>query len=92
MAGLHHVGDLPGPHDHLTDPTHRLGVGRRDRDRPQVVQDVLGGDRGRPDPGLGERQILGHARAQVMTHHQHVEVLGHRVRPCAAASDWSSPG
>ena len=71
--------DLPGPADDLADPAHRLRVGRGDRDRAHVVQDVLGGDGGRPDPGLGEGQVLGHPRVEVVADHQHVEVLGDGV-------------
>ena len=42
---------------------------------PDVVEQVLGGDSGRPDPALGEGQVLGHRRVQVVADHQHVEVL-----------------
>ena len=52
---------------------------RHHREHAQVVQHVLGGDRLAPDPALGERQVLGDARVEVMADHQHVEVLVDRV-------------
>ena len=76
---LHHVRGLPRADHHLADPAHRLRVRPDHRDRTHVVEDVLGGDRRRPDPALGEGQILGHGGVQVMAHHQHVEVLVDRV-------------
>ena len=42
---------------------------------PEVVEHVLGGDGGRPDPALGEGQVFGQRRVQVVADHQHVEVL-----------------
>ena len=42
---------------------------------PEVVQDVLGGDRLAADAALGERDVLGDRRIEVMAHHQHVEML-----------------
>ena len=76
---LHHVRGLPGAHDDLADAAHRLRVAADDRDRADVVQHVLGGDGRRPDAALGERQVLGHRRVEVVADHQHVEVLGERV-------------
>ncbi len=78
-ACLHHVRGLPGAQHHLADPAHRLRVGADDGDRAEVVQQVLGGHRGRSDPALRERQVLRHGRVQVVADHQHVEVLGERV-------------
>jgi hypothetical protein len=43
------------------------------------VQHVLGGDRLAADPRLGERDVLGHPRVEVVAHHRHVEVLVERV-------------
>ncbi len=74
-AALHHVRGLPGAHHHLADAAHGLGVAADHRDGADVVQQILGGDGGRPDATLGEREILWDAGVQVMTHHQHVEVL-----------------
>jgi hypothetical protein len=81
---LHLVRGLPGADDHLADAPHRLRIRRHHRDRAEVVQDVLGGDRLLADPRLGERDVLGDRGIEVVAHHQHVEVLGdrvHRVRP-----------
>ncbi len=81
---LHLVRGLPSADDHLADPAHGLAVRRDDAKRAEVVQDVLGGDGLPPDAALGERHVLGNARIQVVTHHQHVQVLIeriHRERP-----------
>ena len=74
-AALHHVRGLPGAQHDLADAAHRLRVRADHRDRAQVVEDVLGGDRRRADAALGEGQVLGHGRVEVVAHHQHVEVL-----------------
>ena len=39
---------------------------------------------------LGERDVLGDRRVEVMAHHQHVEVLVDRVDRVRAASGWST--
>lgn len=74
-ALLHHMGDLPGAADDLTDAAHGLGVGGGDGEGPYVVQDVLGRDGTGPDAGLGEGEVLGDARVEVVADHQHVEVF-----------------
>ena len=76
---LHHVGYLPGPGDDLADAAHRLGVGGRDRQSADVVQDVFRRDRGGADAGLREREVFGHRGVEVMTDHEHVEMLSDRV-------------
>ena len=75
---LHDVRGLPGADDRLADAAHGLRVGADHRDRAEVVQHVLGGHRRRPDPGLGEGQVLGDRRVEVVADHQHVEVLVER--------------
>ena len=72
---LHLVPRLPGAEDDLTNAPHCLGVGRDDAERPQVMQDILGGDGFPADAGFGERHIFGDAPIQVVAHHQHVQVL-----------------
>mmetsp|Transcript_34565 Transcript_34565/g.63538 ORF Transcript_34565/g.63538 Transcript_34565/m.63538 type:complete len:492 (+) Transcript_34565:574-2049(+) len=72
---LHLVGGLPRPGDDLAHPPHGLRIARYHRQRAQVVHDILRRDRLRPYPRLGERHVLGNGRIQVMTHHEHVEVL-----------------
>jgi hypothetical protein len=74
-AALHHVRGLPGADDDLTDPSHRLRVAADHRDGTEVVQQVFGGDRRRADAAFGEREILWDAGIEVVTHHQHVEML-----------------
>src|SRR6267154_2755887 len=44
-ALLHHVCGLPGAQHHLAGPAHRLRVAADHRDRADVVQQVLCGDR-----------------------------------------------
>ena len=72
---LHLVGGLPGADDDFADPPHRLAVRRHHAEGAEIVQDVLGGDRLAPDAALGEGDILGDARVEVVAHHQHVEML-----------------
>src|SRR5271165_775892 len=71
---LHLVGGLPGADDHFADAAHGLGVRGEHRKRPQVMQNVLCGDRLAPDARLGEGDVFGDAGVEVVTHHQHVEV------------------
>ena len=56
-ARLHRVRRLPGADDRLARAAHRLRVGADHRDRAEVVQDVLGGDRRRR--GCGSRRTRG---------------------------------
>src|SRR4051794_17671056 len=74
-AALHHVRGLPGAHPDLADPAHRRRVRADHRDGPEVVQQVLRGDRRRPDAALGEGEVLRDAGVQVVADHEHVEVL-----------------
>ncbi len=71
----HHVRGLPGADDRLAHAPHGLRVAADDRDRAEVVQDVLGGDRRAADARLGEREVLRDLRVQVVADDQHVEVL-----------------
>ena len=77
--GLHLVSGLPGSDDHLADPAHGLGIRGDHGKGPQVVQDVLRGNGLAADARLGESDIFGNVRVQVMTHHQHVQVFIHSV-------------
>ncbi len=43
------------------------------------MQDVLGGNGFLADAALGERQVFGNGRVQVVAHHQHVHVFVQRV-------------
>src|SRR5690606_10036640 len=72
---LHLVRGLPGTGDDFADASHGLAVGADHRERPQVMQDVLGGDGLAADAALGEGHVLGNARVQVVADHQHVQVL-----------------
>ena len=92
---LHLVRRLPGPDDDLADAAHRLRIRRQHRERSQVVQDVLGGDRLAPDTRFGERDVLGDSRIEVMAHHQHVQVLidgVDRIRPRRIGRRWQHVG
>ena len=76
---LHLVRRLPGADDHLADATHRLRIRRQHRERAEVVQDVLGRDGLAADARLGERDVLGDRRVEMVADHQHVEMLVDRV-------------
>ena len=49
------------------------------REGAEIVEDVLGGDGLLADAALGEGDVLGNARIQVMADHQHVQMLVHGV-------------
>ena len=72
---LHFVRRLPGPDNDFADPAHGLRVGGHHRDGTEIVQAVFGGDRLGPDARLGERNVLGDLRIEVMADHQHVQML-----------------
>ena len=76
---LHLVGRLPGTHDDLADAPHGLGVRGEHADGPQIVEDILGGDGLGADARLGEGEVLRDPRVQVVTHHEHVQMLVHGV-------------
>jgi hypothetical protein len=78
---LHLVRGLPGLNDDFADPAHCLAVGGHHAERAEIVQDVLGGDRLAPDPALGESDILGEARVEVMADH-----LDHLPRAASATA------
>ncbi len=71
----HLVRRLPGPADHFAHPPHRLAVGGDNRQRAQVVQNILGGDRLLANPALSEGHILGDILVEMVADHQHVEML-----------------
>jgi hypothetical protein len=56
-------------------PAHGLAVGRHHADGAQVVQDVFRRDGLAADAALGEGEVFGDARVEVVADHQHVEVL-----------------
>ena len=43
------------------------------------MKNVFGSDRFGPNTRIGKRNILGNRRRQVMTDHQHVDVLVHGI-------------
>ncbi len=76
---FHLVRALPGAQYHFAHAPHRLRVGRQHGQRAQVVQDILGGDGFAPDARFGKGDVLGDRGIEVVTHHQHVEMLVQRV-------------
>jgi len=52
-----------------------LRVRRDHAEGPQIVQDVFGGDGFATNAGLGKGHVFRNAAAEVMAHHQHVEVF-----------------
>ena len=76
---FHLVGGLPGAADHFADASHRLRIRRHHADRAEIVKNVFGPDGFRANARIGKRHIFGNRRRQVMTHHQHVDVLVHGV-------------
>jgi hypothetical protein len=85
------VRGLPGPRDHLTDAAHRLAVARHHADGADVVQHVLGGNRLAADATFGEGHVFRHVLVEVMTDHEHVQMLVEGVdgeRPRGIGGTW----
>ena len=76
---FHLVSGLPRADQHFADAPHGLAVGRNDRKRAHVVQDVFGGDGFAPDAGFRKGHVLGDGFVEVVTDHQHVQMLFERV-------------
>ena len=72
---LHLGGGLPRAGDHLADSSHGLRVRRHDTDGAHVMEDILRGDGLGADPRLGEGDVFGDGLVEVVTHHEHVEML-----------------
>ena len=72
---FHLVRGLPGAQDHLADAAHGLRIRRHHAQRAQIVENVFGGDGLGADARLGEGQVFGDGRIQVMADHEHVEML-----------------
>jgi hypothetical protein len=73
------VGGLPSARDGFSYSTHRLAVAGHHGKSAEVLQEVLGGDRLATNAGFREGDILGNLGVEVMTNHEHVEVLVDRV-------------
>ncbi len=76
---LHSVCRLPGPHDDLTDTAHRLRIGRHDRECANIMQHIFSGDRASPYAAFGKGKIIGDLGIQMVRHHNHVQMLIHRI-------------
>ena len=72
---LHLVRCLPGADDHLADAAHGLRVGADHAQAAAVMQDILGRDRFRANPAFGEGHVFRNGARQVVTDHEHVEML-----------------
>ena len=75
----HLVGGLPCADDHLADAAHRLAVRRQDRERADVVEDVLGRDGLATDAAFGKGDVFGDRAVKMVADHQHIEVFLDRV-------------
>ena len=65
--------------DHLVDAAHALAVRAHHGDGAEIVQHVLGRHGLRAHAALGEGDVLGNARRQIVRHHRHVQMLVERV-------------
>jgi hypothetical protein len=75
---------LPRARDDFADAAHRLRITAHHSNRAEIVENVLRRNRLAADAALRERDVLRQIRIEVMTHHQHVEMLVDgvdRVRP-----------
>ncbi len=76
---FHFVRRLPGARDHFTDTAHCLRIRRHHADRAQIVKDIFGGNRLCTYARFRKGHVFRNRGAQVMAHHEHVEVLVQRV-------------
>jgi len=76
---FHLVRGLPGARDDFVHAAHRLRIRRHHADRAEIVQHVFGGNRLAANARVGERDVFGNRRIEMMADHQHVEMLGQRV-------------
>ena len=72
---FHLVRCLPGARDHLADAPHCLRVRRDHRKSAEVMKDILCSNSFTANPGLGEGNILGDARIEMMAHHEHIQMF-----------------
>lgn len=70
---------IPRPQNNLTTAAHSLRIRTHHADGAHILQHILRGNRLGANPRLRKRHVLGDILRQVMTHHQHVEVLVERV-------------
>mmetsp|Transcript_19164 Transcript_19164/g.47716 ORF Transcript_19164/g.47716 Transcript_19164/m.47716 type:complete len:242 (-) Transcript_19164:161-886(-) len=92
---LHLAGCLPGSGDDLTDTSHGLTVGTDNGNCSHIVQNILCGNGFRSNATLGKRHVLGNARIQVVTNHEHVKMLVHGVDgkwTCGVGRRWKYVG
>ena len=75
----HLMSRLPSPAHHLPHSPHRLAVRGDNRQRTQVVQNILGGDGLLANPALGKGHVLGDILVEVVADHQHVQMFVYRV-------------
>mmetsp|Transcript_23960 Transcript_23960/g.43736 ORF Transcript_23960/g.43736 Transcript_23960/m.43736 type:complete len:526 (-) Transcript_23960:708-2285(-) len=76
---LHLISGLPGAYEDFAHPAHGLTVRCDDRKGAHVVQDIFGGDGLATDTAFGERHVLGDRFVEVVTDHEHIEMLFERV-------------
>ena len=72
---FHFVSRLPTPQNGFSHSAHRLRIRGHHRKRTKIVQNILCCDGFAPNTAFGKRDILGNARVEVMTHHQHIEMF-----------------
>ena len=71
----HFVGSLPSSADHFSDSSHGLRVRSDQAKCTEVVKDILCCNGFSANARFGERNIFGNLRVQMMTDHQHIQVL-----------------
>ena len=76
---FHFVRRLPGARDDFADAAHGLRIRGHHADRAQIVKNIFGGNRLGADARFREGDVLRNRRAQVMAHHEHVQMLVERI-------------
>ncbi|MNS44206.1 hypothetical protein D3C72_766440 [compost metagenome] len=71
----HFICRLPGTGDHFTNTAHCLRVGAHDAEYAHIMQDIFCCNGFRTDTGICEGYIFRNVLAEVVTYHQHIQVL-----------------
>ena len=88
---FHFVGCLPSARDHLADSSHCLGIGRNHRECAEVMQNIFRRDGFTANTGFRKRDIFRNGGVEMVTNHQHIEMLIdriHGVRACWICRRW----
>mmetsp|Transcript_16537 Transcript_16537/g.24247 ORF Transcript_16537/g.24247 Transcript_16537/m.24247 type:complete len:227 (-) Transcript_16537:16-696(-) len=76
---LHFMSGLPRAGDSLANPPHGLCIARNNANRSHIMQYILRRNGLRTNPTLRKADILLKTFIQMMTHHEHIQMLIHGI-------------